>query len=63
MQFLAVGHHVKKNYISHVQTEHASLIKFIEWNWIGGTQGQLGQRDMTANNLGDIFDNSLNIPI
>jgi len=46
---------VKKNYVSHVQMESSSLIRFIEWNWLG-KEGLLGARDMLVNNLGDIFD-------
>ena len=54
-QFVAVGEQVKTNYVSHIQMEPASTVKFIEWNWLDGT-GQLGARDTVCNNLGDIFD-------
>jgi len=54
-QFVALGNVVKKNYISHVQMEPSSLIRFIEWNWLG-KEGMLWARDMLANNIGDIFD-------
>jgi phospholipase C len=53
---LAVGPLVKTNYVSHVQMEHASLIKFIEWNWLGQTTGQLGTRDTVVNNIGSLLD-------
>ena len=39
--FIAVGNMVKKNYVSHVQMEPASLIKFVEWNWLAGGTGQV----------------------
>jgi phospholipase C len=53
---LAVGPFAKKNYISHVQMEHSSIVKFIEWNWLGKTTGQLGHRDAVVNNIGDMLD-------
>jgi phospholipase C len=53
---LAIGPFVKKNYVSHVQMEHGSLVKFIEWNWLGQQTGQLGTRDKTVNNIGDLLD-------
>jgi phospholipase C len=54
--FIAVGAFVKKNYVSHVTMEHSSIVKFIEWNWLGGTTGQLMTRDATVNNIGDVLD-------
>ena len=53
--FVAVGEQVKTNYISHIQMEPSSTVKFIEWNWLDGI-GQLGARDTVCNNLGDLFD-------
>ena len=40
--FLAIGNPVKKNYISHIQLEPSSTIKFIEYNWLNGGTGQVG---------------------
>ena len=56
--FLAIGPFAKPNYVSHVTMEHSSVVKFIEWNWLGGTTGQLMGRDATVNNLGDLLDAS-----
>jgi phospholipase C len=53
---LAIGAFAKKNYISHVQMEHSSIVKFIEWNWLGQMTGQLGMRDTVVNNIGDMLD-------
>ena len=39
--FLAIGAMTKTNYVSHVQIEPASIIKFVEWNWLAGTTGQV----------------------
>ncbi|CAF1562669.1 unnamed protein product [Rotaria sp. Silwood1] len=56
--FVAVGHQIKQNYVSHVQMESSSLIKFIEWNWLNGQPGQLETRDTVVNNIGDMFDHT-----
>jgi phospholipase C len=53
---LAIGNFAKANYISHVQMEHSSIVKFIEWNWLGAQTGQLGTRDTQVNNIGDMLD-------
>ncbi len=53
---LAIGPFAKQNYISHVQMEHSSIVKFIEWNWLAETTGQLGTRDTVVNNIGDMLD-------
>ena len=55
---LAVGPFVKKNFVSHVVMEHSSIVKFIEWNWLGQKTGQLGTRDTVVNNLGSLLDPS-----
>ena len=55
---IAVGPFTKTNYVSHVQMEHSSIVKFIEWNWLGGSTGQLAGRDATVNNIGDLLDSS-----
>ncbi len=53
--FIAVGPFARKNYVSHVVMEHSSIVRFIEWNWLGGT-GQLGTRDAAVNNIGSLLD-------
>jgi phospholipase C len=58
LPFIAVGPFVRKNWISHVPLEHSSLVKFIEWNWLGQKTGQLGARDAVVNNLGSVLDPS-----
>ena len=32
---LALGPFAKKGFISHVTMEHSSVVKLIEWNWLG----------------------------
>jgi hypothetical protein len=36
--------------------EHSSVVKFIEWNFLGGETGQLGTRDAAVNGLGSLLD-------
>ncbi len=43
----------KRHYVSHVQHEYASLLKFIEYNWKLPT---LGTTDERSDNLLDMFD-------
>ncbi|KAI8614440.1 phosphoesterase family-domain-containing protein [Chytriomyces sp. MP71] len=59
-QFLAVGNMVKKNYVSHVVTEPASIIRFLESNYLAdGKPGQLKTRDQVAGSLNDLFEPTL----
>lgn len=53
---LAVGPFARKNAVSHVTMEHSSIVKFIEWNWLGGQTGQLGGRDVAIANIGSVLD-------
>jgi phospholipase C len=64
---LAIGRFAKVGYVSHVRTEHASIVNFVEWNWLNGVTGQLDAlvsaagptshaRDAYANNIGDLLD-------
>jgi phospholipase C len=52
----AIGRFARAGHISHVTLEHSSIVKFIEWNWLGGETGQLGTRDTEVNNLGSLID-------
>jgi phospholipase C len=56
---IAIGPMALAGAISHVQLEHSSIVKFVEWNWLGGasgTTGQLGGRDASVANLGSLLD-------
>lgn len=53
---MAIGRFARAGQISHVTLEHSSVVKFIEWNWLGGETGQLGNRDTEVNNLGSLLD-------
>ena len=52
---LAIGPFAKTNYVSHVVMEHSSVVKFLEYNFLGKT-GQLAGRDAVVNNIGSLLD-------
>ncbi|HEX3342923.1 MAG TPA: alkaline phosphatase family protein, partial [Polyangiaceae bacterium] len=47
---LAVGPLAGVGVVSHVTMEHSSIVKFIEYNWLGGKTGQLQGRDAVVAN-------------
>lgn len=53
---VAMGPFARKNFVSHVTMEHSSIVRFIEWNWLGGKTGQLGTRDGNVANIGSLLD-------
>jgi phospholipase C len=53
---LALGPFARSGFVSHVVTEHSSIVKLIEWNFLGGQTGQLGGRDTVVANLGSLLD-------
>ncbi len=53
---LALGRFARKGYVSHVQMEHSSIVRFLEWNFLGGQTGQLGARDAVVSNIGSLLD-------
>jgi hypothetical protein len=57
---LALGPFAKKGAVSHVVMEHSSVVKLLEWNFLGGKTGQLGGRDAdgsgTVGNMGSLLD-------
>ena len=53
---LALGPFVRPGFVSHVVTEHSSVVKLIEWNFLGQQTGQLGGRDAVVANLGGLLD-------
>ncbi|MCZ8517324.1 stalk domain-containing protein [Paenibacillus filicis] len=50
---LVISPYAKQNYVSHVQYDHTSILKFIETNY---NLPALNNRDAVANNLTDMFD-------
>ena len=59
---IAVGKFARTNSISHVQMEHSSIVKFIEWNFLDGQTGQLNGRESQVNNIGSLLDPALAVP-
>ncbi len=53
---LAVGPFAKKNFVSHVVMEHSSVVKFLEWNFLGQKTGQLQTRDAVVADIGSLLD-------
>jgi phospholipase C len=53
---LALGPLVHAGAVSHVTMEHSSVVRFIEWNFLGAKTGQLGGRDAVVANLGSLLD-------
>ncbi len=53
--FIAIGPFAKAGTVSHVTLEHSSIVKFLEFNFLG-TTGQLGARDAYVNDLGSLLD-------
>jgi phospholipase C len=53
---LAIGPLARHGVVSHQKLEHSSIVKLIEWNWLGEKTGQLGGRDRDVANLGSLLD-------
>ena len=52
---IALGPFARTNVVSHVPMEHSSIVKFLEFNYLGAT-GQLRARDAVVNNIGSLLD-------
>lgn len=56
---LAIGRFARRGTVSHVQMEHSSVVKFLEYNFLGAVSaGALGHRDRVVNNIGSLLDPS-----
>ena len=55
---LAVGPFARKGTVSHVTMEHSSVVRFLEYNFIGPV-GQLGHNDAKVANIGSLLDPSM----
>ncbi|MDE2253507.1 MAG: alkaline phosphatase family protein [Betaproteobacteria bacterium] len=54
--FMVISPWAKPNYVSHVPISQASIARFIEDNWLGGTRLGGGSFDATAGSLMDMFN-------
>lgn len=52
---IAIGPFARAGTVSHVTLEHSSIVKFLEFNFLGAT-GQLGARDARVHNLGSLLN-------
>jgi phospholipase C len=55
---LAIGKFARMGSISHVEMEHSSVVKFVEYLFLEGKTGQLGARDAVVHNIGSLLDPS-----
>ncbi|HXU72747.1 MAG TPA: alkaline phosphatase family protein [Polyangia bacterium] len=58
---IAVGPFARKGTVSHVVLEHSSIVRFIEWNWLGDTRLDRA-RDSVVANIGSLLDPALGVP-
>ncbi len=58
LPLLAIGPYAAVGTVSHVTMEHSSIVKFLEYNFLGGKTGQLSARDAVVNNIGSLLDPS-----
>ncbi len=54
--FLVISPYAKENYVSHTQISQASIVRFIEDNWLNGQRLGGGSFDATAGSIMDMFD-------
>jgi phospholipase C len=52
---LAIGPFARKGTVSHVTMEHSSIVRFLEYNFVGPV-GQLGYNDAKVANIGSLLD-------
>jgi phospholipase C len=53
--FMVISKHAKKNYVSHVAISQASIVQFIEDNWLVGERLGGGSYDATTGSINDMF--------
>jgi phospholipase C len=57
---IAIGKFARRGTVSHEQLEHSSVVRFLEYNFLGPSGvGALGARDKVVNNLGSLLDSAL----
>jgi phospholipase C len=49
---IVISPYAKKGYVSHVQMDHVSILKWIQWNW---ALGELNTREAKSVDIGDMF--------
>jgi phospholipase C len=56
LPFLVISPYAKVNYVSHTRISQASVVRFIEDNWLGGQRLGGGSFDATAGSIRNMFD-------
>ena len=54
--FLVISPYAKKNFVDHTAISQASIVRFIEDNWLGGQRIGGGSFDATAGSINNMFD-------
>ena len=54
--FLVISPYAKKNFVDHTAISQASIVRFIEDNWLGGQRICGGSFDATAGSINNMFD-------
>jgi phospholipase C len=54
--FIVISPYAKQNYVSHDRISQASVVRFIEDNWLKGERLGGGSFDATAGSIDDMFD-------
>ena len=53
---VVISPYAKQNYVDHTMLDQASVVRFIEDNWLGGQRIGGGSFDATAGDLRALFD-------
>jgi phospholipase C len=56
LPFLVISPYAKVNFVSHARISQASVVRFIEDNWLGGERLGGGSFDATAGSIDGLFD-------
>jgi phospholipase C len=54
--FLVISPYARKNFVDHTPVSQASIVRFIEDNWLGGQRIGGGSFDATAGSISTMFD-------
>jgi phospholipase C len=54
--FILISPYAKPNYVDHTSISQASIVRFIEDNWLGGARLGGGSNDATAGSIMSLFD-------
>ncbi|HTH73475.1 MAG TPA: alkaline phosphatase family protein, partial [Trinickia sp.] len=54
--FLVISPYARKNFVDHTPVSQASIVRFIEDNWLNGQRIGGGSFDATAGSISTMFD-------